>query len=124
MVADTGYIKVLAATRPAKGQKIDPTSAKVVNYRSYLEARQDAVLASVGAAGRKFYGYGYTFNGFAARLTPEQAAKLAATDGVTAVFQNQVHYQDTSSTPAFLGLDAPGGLWSQLGGPERAGEGR
>ncbi len=25
--------------------------------------------------------------------------------------------QDTSSTPAFLGLDAPGGLWAQLGGP-------
>ena len=25
--------------------------------------------------------------------------------------------QDTSSTPHFLGLDAPGGLWEQLGGP-------
>ena len=25
--------------------------------------------------------------------------------------------QDTSSTPHFLGLDAPGGLWQQLGGP-------
>jgi len=30
---------------------------------------------------------------------------------------------DTSSTPAFLGLDAPGGLWEQLGGVTNAGEG-
>ena len=59
-----------------KGEKIDPYSPAVVNYRNFLESRQEAVLAAVGG-GNKLYSYGYVFNGFAAELTSEQAAKLA-----------------------------------------------
>ena len=84
VVAYDGGIKGLQATRPGKGQKIDPNSPAVVNYRSFLESRQDAVLASVGG-GKKLYSYGYVFNGFAAELTAAQAEKLAATPGVLAV---------------------------------------
>ena len=105
VVAYDGGIKGLKATRPGKGQKIDPNSPAVVNYRSFLESRQDAVLASVGG-GKKLYSYGYVFNGFAAELTAAQAEKLAATAGVLAVEKDTARPLDTSSTPSFLGLNA------------------
>ncbi len=114
VVAYDGSIKGYKATRPRKGQKIDPDSPQVVNYKSYLESRHDQVLASVGG-GKKLYSYGYVFNGFAAELTPAQAEKLAQTQGVLAVEKDTVHELETSSTPAFLGLSGPGGVWSQLG---------
>ena len=48
VVAYDGSIKGYAATRPAKGQKIDPTSPQVVNYKAYLDSKHDAAVASVG----------------------------------------------------------------------------
>jgi subtilisin family serine protease len=115
VVAYRGSIKGFPATRPGKGQKIDPNSPAVVGYMSFLASRQDAVLASVGG-GKKLHSYGYVFNGFAAELTPEQAAKLAQTKGVLAVTKDEARDLDTSSTPTFLGLTAPGGAWSQTKG--------
>jgi subtilisin family serine protease len=61
-------------------------------------------------------------NGFTAVLTPAQAAQLAQTPGVASVEPDVAVPLSTVSTPAFLGLDAPGGLWDQVGGVERAGE--
>jgi hypothetical protein len=113
VTAYDGGIKGLQATRPRKGEKIDPNSPAVVNYRSFLESRQDAVLASVG--GKKVHSYGYVFNGFAAELTAEQAAKLAATDGVLDVSKDYARQLDTSSTPDFIGLSGPDGVWAQTG---------
>jgi subtilisin family serine protease len=115
VTAYDGRIKGLQATKPRRGQKIDPNSPAVVNYRSFLESRQSEVLASVGG-GRKLHSYGYVFNGFAAELTAEQAAKLAQTKGVLAVTKDEARSLDTSSTPDFLGLTAPGGAWSQTKG--------
>jgi subtilisin family serine protease len=115
VTAYTGGIKGLQATKPRKGQKIDPYSPAVVNYRSFLESRQEAVLASVGG-GKKLHSYAYVFNGFAAELTSEQAAKLAQTKGVLAVTKDEARSVDTTSTPDFLGLTADGGAWSQTRG--------
>ena len=42
--------------------------------------------------------------------------------GVLSVEKDVIVEMDTSSTPSFLGLDAPGGLWDQLGGVGSAGE--
>jgi len=115
VTAYTGGIKGLQATKPRKGQKIDPYSPAVVNYMAFLESRQSAVLASVGG-GKKLHSYGYVFNGFAAELTAEQATKLAQTKGVVAVTKDEARSVDTSSTPDFLGLTAPGGAWSETKG--------
>lgn len=121
-VAYDGTIKGLKATAPKNGQKIDPAAADVVNYVSYLSNKHNDALNKVGGA-VKLYDYSYTFNGFAAKLTSEQAAKMAAVDGVLAVSADEIHTVDTSSTPSFLGLDAPGGLWDKLGGVGSAGDG-
>ena len=103
VVAYRGGIKGLKATKPRKGEKIDPNSPQVVNYKAFLEGRQAAVLASVGG-GKKVYSYGYVFNGFAAELNEQQVARLKQTKGVVAVTKDEARSLDTSSTPAFLGL--------------------
>jgi Subtilase family/Fibronectin type-III domain/PA domain/Peptidase inhibitor I9 len=120
VAAYEGGIAGLAATAPARGQKINPNAAKVQRYVRHLRARHNAVANSVGAA--KFYDYDYAFNGFAARLTKGQAAKLRATEGVFSVERDQLHQPATDNTPSFLGLNASGGIWSQLGGQGSAGE--
>jgi subtilisin family serine protease len=122
VVAYEGGVKGLKATAPQAGKKIDPNSTAVITYVSYLNGKHDEALARVGGA-QKIYDYDYSFNGFAARMSLEQANKLASTDGVVAVSPDALQTMDTSSTPSFLGLDAPGGLWEQLGGVDNAGEG-
>jgi subtilisin family serine protease len=115
-----GGIPGLAATKPAAGEKINPFGREVVRYVAYLQGRHGEALARAG--GSKLYDYVYSYNGFAARLSPEQASKLAADASVLAVTPDELHTVDTSSTPSFLGLDKPNGLWSQLGGTGRGGE--
>jgi subtilisin family serine protease len=122
VVAYTGDIPGLAATKPDKGQKINPNSPDVIKYVAFLDARHDEVLSKVGG-GQKVYDYHYSFNGFAARLSLEQANQLTTVSGVLNVSPDQLVTSDTSSTPTFLGLDAPGGLWEQLGGVNSAGDG-
>ncbi len=114
VTAYTGGIKGYAATKPGKGQKVDPNSPKVTNYVGYLASRQDAVLGSVGAS-KKLYNYGYVFNGFAAELTEAQAQKLAETPGVLAVSKDEIRAMDTATTPAFLGLSGSTGFWNRTG---------
>src|SRR5688572_44890 len=120
VVAYAGGIPGLRATKPARGQKINPLSPDVVRYVGYLDSRHNEALSRVG--GQKLYDYRYSFNGFAAKMSLEQAQKMLTVDGVLVVNPDQLHTVDTSSTPTFLGLDAPGGLWDQLGGVGSAGE--
>lgn len=120
VVAYEGGVPGLNATAPAWGKKIDPYSKDVTKYVTYLKAQHDKALKKVG--GNKLYDYVYSFNGFAAQLSLEQANKLAASDGVLTVSPDELHTMDTSSTPHFLGLDAEGGLWEHLGGIGKGGE--
>jgi subtilisin family serine protease len=120
VVGYAGGIAGLPATRPGRGQKIDPNGGNVAPYATYLDSRHDQAIGRVG--GRKVYDYRYTFNGFAAELTDAQAEALRAEAGVLNVTKDELQSMNTSSTPTFLGLDAPGGLWDQLGGFDSAGE--
>ncbi len=121
VVAYAGGVKGLKATAPRQGQKIDPAAGDVVAYAGYLNSKHNAALNAVG--GSKLYDYVYSYNGFAARLTADQANKLAASKDVVAISPDEIRTMDTSSTPAFLGLSDPGGLWGQLGGVGSAGDG-
>ncbi|HEY3474976.1 MAG TPA: S8 family serine peptidase, partial [Anaerolineales bacterium] len=121
VVAYQGDVPGYRATKPARGQKINPNSSDVTKYVGYLKGKHDEALRRVG--GQKLYDYVYSYNGFAAKMTVEQANKLSFVDGVLLVSPDELQTMDTSSTPSFLGLDAPGGLWEQLGGTGSAGEG-
>ena len=114
VVAYDGGVAGFAATKPASGQKINPNSAKVAKYAGYLKGTHDKALGQVG--GSKVYSYVYSYNGFAAKLSELQAEQMSKVEGVLAVTRNELVTADTSSTPDFLGLTAPGGLWDQLGG--------
>ena len=114
VVAYDGGIKGLQATKPKRGQKIDPNSPGVVAYKAFLESRQSAVLAGVGGT-TKVHSFGYTFNGFSAELTEAQVAKLQATPGVVSVTKDELLQLNTSSTPAFLGLSGDDGFYARTG---------
>lgn len=110
--AYTGQVAGLPATKPAAGRRFDSRAAAVQSYLSYLNTRQSAVLATVPAASVK-YRYRTAFNGFAALLTDAEAAALSQRAGVVAVTREQRFQPSTSTTGNFLGLTAPGGLYSQ-----------
>jgi subtilase family protein/fibronectin type III domain protein/PA domain-containing protein/peptidase inhibitor I9 len=112
----SGGVAGYEATKPGKGQKIDPQDAKVANYVGHLNSRHDAVLNSVGG-GEKLYDYTYAYNGFTAKLTDAQVAALEKESAVASIEPVEQAAPDTSTTPAFLGLTGPNGLWAQLGGP-------
>ncbi len=98
VVAYDGSIKGLQATKPKRGQKIDPNSPGVVAYKAFLESRQSAVLAGVGGTA-KVHSFGYTFNGFSAELTEAQVAKLEATPGVVSVTKDTLLQLETRHDP-------------------------
>ena len=121
--AYTGGKAGLAPTKPAAGQKLDPNSANVRRYTAHLDAREAAALRAAGVAETaKLYAYRYSFNGFAARLTPGQVARLQANPAVRKITQDRLDKPLTDNTPDFLGLSAAGGIWSQAGGQGSAGE--
>lgn len=121
VAAYDGYKQGFAATRPKAGQKVNAKSAAAVKWQKHLTAQHDAALAKVGAT--KYYDYTITNNAVAVKLTARQAATLAGTKGVIALSKDRLMQPDTTQSPHFLGLDAAGGLWSQLGGNEDAGAG-
>ncbi|MDQ3119835.1 MAG: S8 family serine peptidase, partial [Verrucomicrobiota bacterium] len=109
-----GELPGLSATAVSLGQKMDPETPNVIAYASHLRAQHDTMLSQMG--GEKVYSYTYALNGFAAKMTSEQAAAMRAQDDVISVEKDEASKMDTSTTPRFLGLSAPGGLWDQLGG--------
>jgi len=80
------------------------------------------VLSTVKGA-RKVQDYNYATAGFAAQLSHQQATKLAGSPDVLFVAPDSVLIADDYETPTFLGLTGPNGVWNQLGGTKKAGDG-
>ncbi|MDT4913209.1 MAG: hypothetical protein QOC66_2337 [Pseudonocardiales bacterium] len=116
-----GDVSGYPATRPATGHKLNAHSAAAEKWQQRLVAKHDSALAKVGAT--KLYDYTVTNNGIAADLSAAQATALAKTSGVLALERDQLQHPDTTLSPEFLGLSAPGGIWQQLGGAKNAGAG-
>lgn len=108
-----GGVAGFVATQPEGGNRLDVRAQHVQAYVSHLKREQRSVAATVGKA-RVLHQYNNVFNGFSARLTPAELKTLRANGKVAAVFEDEERQLNTISTSNFLGLNAPGGLWSQV----------
>ncbi|MFF1820190.1 S8 family serine peptidase [Kribbella sp. NPDC058245] len=117
-----GDIAGLPATRVAAGGKLVTTAAPVTSYVQHLTRERDQVLNAVPDA-KKLYDYNYTYSGFSAEMSYNDAVKLAKSSGVKSVEPSELQHQDTVDTPRYLGLSGKGGAWDQVGGVDKAGDG-
>ncbi len=120
--AATVHAKAVAASgKPAliDGPRVrfDKTSTLVENYTAKLAAEQRAVIATAGSDVELIYSYFYGLNGFAAKMRPSQAHRLAALPDVLAVWEDDIRPLATNFSPDFLelfdpanGLRGPAGL--------------
>lgn len=125
LAAYDGGVKGLPATSPKPGQKLSTTSAAAESYIDHLESEQARVLSTTGVDAEAVTAeYTTVFNGFAAELTGRQVEALRKSPDVLYVWEDETRYADTVSTPDYLGLRGPGGVWEeQFGGPDNAGSG-
>lgn len=90
--------------------------ATLRRYVAQLEARQDALLRSLGVYNKRVYSYGYAFNGAALKLTRREAERLRLRKGVVSVWEDRRRRVSTNFSSSFLGLnDGNGGLRGDLG---------
>ena len=78
----------LPATAADEGEKLDTHSARVKKYTAFLEERQQEVAEQADV--EPISTYQVVLNGFSAQLTTDAAARLAAIDGVAAVYPDQI----------------------------------
>ena len=117
-----GNVPGYAATQPAPGARFNGRAPASLAYAAYLDAQQQSVAATVAGA-PIVARYSTVYNGFAARLTAAEVQALRANPLVVAVHVDEARKLETISTPAFLGLTATGGVWSQtVGGVAVKGE--
>lgn len=119
-----GGVQNIPGTKAPAGQKLDRRTWNYQSYRQYLINQHKNVQRAAGVDNKIVADYNTAWNGFAAKLTTAEVAKVKATPGVVNVYKSKIHTIDTITTPTFLGLDGPGGVWQkQFGDPEHAGEG-
>jgi subtilisin family serine protease len=106
-----GDIAGYQATKPPAGGKIERFSAAVQSYAQFLIGKHDEVLGAAGInPAAKIYDYSFALNGFAAQMTPAEAAAIARQPGVLWVVEDQMQQLETDSSPEFLGLTGPNGV--------------
>ncbi len=103
-----GGLPGLVRTMPSGGARLDPHSLAAGRYIAFLENRQRVVAAAAGVT--PFASYRVVLNGFAAEMSAERAAEVAASRGVKAVHADEVRHLDA----------VPAGAVGALGGVRAA----
>lgn len=109
-----GGVNGMAATKPRKGEKIDPHNTDVQKYIHHMDSMHEEILTSTGASkSDKVYSYHYATNGFAARLTTSEVETLKNNAQVMGVYKDELLQLQTDNTPKFLGLTQRGSAWTK-----------
>lgn len=91
-------------------------SPRMIAYTERMKSKQAQVAADFDGI-NIIHNYVHTFNGFAAKMTPTQAAALANHRFVASVFEDEVLKTTTANTPEWLGLvDSEGVRTSEFDG--------
>lgn len=118
-----GGVAGIPATAPDAGAKVNARSANAKKYEAHLRNEQRQALrdAKVGERAKK-HEYTVAFNGFAAELTQGEADLLKNAKGVVQVWEDELRYADTTTTPdnpSFAALpedvNAPAGFTCDTG---------
>ena len=91
-----------AATAPRV--RLDKSSAAIQSYTARLQEAQDRVIARAGADSELIYRYRFGLNGFAAKMHPAQAHKLASLPEVLHVWEDEIRPLATNYSLDFLDL--------------------
>lgn len=117
----TGGVDDLEATAPKPGEQLDADSPKVRAYRDHLQSAQVEVINKLERAiGRDVevpFTYQHAVNGFAAVLTPDEAAELLDDPRVASIVPDQEREIHTDAGPEWIGADALWNATTDLGLP-------
>jgi len=114
VISYDGDIIDLAATKPGKGNKINPNSAHVRKYQKFLEKSHDASIAKAGVAQSAVVNrYTIALNGYSAILTEDQARAIERQASVIKVMEDKMRFPTTDSSPEFLGVTVYEGAWDK-----------
>ena len=111
----------LSAAHPDDGPvprvRLDRSNTAIQSYTARLQESQDRVIARAGPDSELIYRYRFGLNGFAAKMHPAQAHKLASLPEVLHVWEDEVRPLATNYSLDFLdlfnrteGLRGPAGL--------------
>lgn len=123
----TGGVSGYSATKPSAGKQLNAKTSAVQKYSDLLEGKQETLATKVGVT--PLYNYTIGYNGFAAKLTGAEAARLAGSSNVASVIPNELlKMQERPDTGAqrsaeYLDISTPSGAWERVGGIEKAGKG-
>ncbi|WDE06585.1 S8 family serine peptidase [Thalassomonas viridans] len=90
------------------GNQYNAMTPAMQAYTQALEAKQAEVAGEIGNI-EIIHSFKHTFNGFTAKLTPEQKSRLEAHPDILNVWEDRLETITTANTPEFLGLSAAGG---------------
>jgi subtilisin family serine protease len=114
VVTYQGDIPGFEATKPGKGKKINPNSARVKKYQKFLEQDHEQSLRNAGLnPNRKVHDYTIALNGYSAIMTQEEADAVRLQKNVVMVMEDQQRFPQTDSSPDFLALNVDGGPWEK-----------
>jgi subtilisin family serine protease len=91
-------------TAAAPRVRLDKSSAAIQSYTARLQEAQDRVIARAGADSEVIYRYRFGLNGFAAKMHPAQAHKLASLPEVLHVWEDEIRPLTTNYSLDFLDL--------------------